>query len=191
MVVYWLGTALRAQFSIILLYFSIGAGSFIHHPSNLITDSLIEIQVLNFKAYFQEPVVEDATENFRIRKCILYYYLDDDTIHIIETRVENSGIPQGVFLKRHKLPKPGQFGTTTQSGGQTYDWSDLKLGANLDVYGRVFRIIDSDDFTKAFFANEGLEIGTPESFPDDPFIHTRAMINMKQNPPDLAEHKNY
>ena len=34
-------------------------------------------------------------------------YLDDDTIHIIESRVENSGIPQGVFLKRHKLPKPG------------------------------------------------------------------------------------
>lgn len=27
--------------------------------------------------------------------------------------------------------------------------------------------------------------------PDDPFVHTRAMINMKQNPPDLAEQKNY
>ena len=63
--------------------------------------------MLNFKAYFQEPVVEDPTENYRIRKCIIYYYLDDDTIHIIESRVENSGIPQGVFLKRHKLPKPG------------------------------------------------------------------------------------
>ena len=30
-----------------------------------------------------------------------------------------------------------------------------------------------------------------ESYPTDPFVHTRAMINMKQNPPDLAEHKNY
>jgi EF-hand domain-containing protein 1 len=30
-----------------------------------------------------------------------------------------------------------------------------------------------------------------EQWPDDPFIQTRAMINMKQNPPDLAEHKNY
>jgi hypothetical protein len=28
-----------------------------------------------------------------VRKCILYFYLEDDTIHIIENRVENSGIP--------------------------------------------------------------------------------------------------
>ena len=135
--------------------------------------------MLNFKAYFQEPVVEDPTENYRIRKCIIYYYLDDDTIHIIESRVENSGIPQGVFLKRHKLPKPGSYGTTTTQGGGTYDWTDLRLGSNLDVYSRVFRIVDSDDFTKAFFANEGVDIGTPEPFPNDPFAHTRAMINMK------------
>jgi len=50
-------------------------------------------QCLKFFAYFQEPVVEDANENFRIRKCIIFYYLDDDTFHIIEHRVENSGIP--------------------------------------------------------------------------------------------------
>lgn len=32
-------------------------------------------QVLNFKCYFQEPVVENPDENFRVRKCILYFYL--------------------------------------------------------------------------------------------------------------------
>jgi len=41
---------------------------------------------LNFDAYFQEPVVENANENYRIRKCIMYYYLEDDTFHIIEKR---------------------------------------------------------------------------------------------------------
>ena len=127
--------------------------------------------MLNFKAYFQEPVVEDPTENYRIRKCIIYYYLDDDTIHIIESRVENSGIPQGIFLKRHKLPKAGHTAFV--------DWTDLKLGCNLDVYSRVFRIVDCDEFTKAFYSNEGVDIGVPENFPDDPFAHTRAMINMK------------
>lgn len=65
-------------------------------------------QVLNFKGYFLEPVVENKDENYRVRKCIIYFYLDDDTFHIIEPKVENSGIPQGIFLKRHKLPKPGQ-----------------------------------------------------------------------------------
>ena len=57
-------------------------------------------------AYFQEPVVENPSENFRVRKCTVYYYLDDDTLHINEKKIENSGLTQGVFLKRHQVPKP-------------------------------------------------------------------------------------
>ena len=38
----------------------------------------------------EKLVVEDQNENFRIRKCVIFYYLDDDTIHILEHRVENS-----------------------------------------------------------------------------------------------------
>lgn len=140
-------------------------------------------QVLNFDCYFQEPVVENATENYRIRKCTLYYYLDDDTMHILETRVENAGIPQGVFLKRHKCPMPGST--------ECYTEKDLKLGIDLDVYSRVFRIVNCDDFTRSYYQNENIDIGNGEAFPDDPFVYTRSMINMKQNPPDLAEHKNY
>lgn len=67
----------------------------------------------------------------------------------------------------------------------------MNLGSNLNVYGRVFRIVDCDDFTRKFYENEGIALNAPEKYPDDPFQYTRAMINMKQNPPDLAEHKNY
>jgi hypothetical protein len=49
----------------------------------------------------------------------------------------------------------------------------------LDLYGRVFRIIDCDEFTRKFYGNEGLALNPAEQWPDDPFIHTRAMINMK------------
>lgn len=77
-------------------------------------------QVLKFGAYFQEPVVEDANENFRIRKCTIFYYLDDDTLHIVETKIENSGIPQGIFLKRHKLPHP-------DDESKYYTWQDLNV----------------------------------------------------------------
>lgn len=52
------------------------------------------------KAYFQESVVENDLENFRIRKCYLYYYLSDGTIHVEEPKICNSGIVQGMFLKR-------------------------------------------------------------------------------------------
>ena len=38
--------------------------------------------VLNFTGYFQEHVSESAYENYRIRKCSIFYYLEDDTMHI-------------------------------------------------------------------------------------------------------------
>lgn len=110
--------------------------------------------------------------------------MEDDTCHIIENRIENSGIPQGVFLKRHKLPVHGKQDTTHQ-------WNDFRLGMNLNVYGRVFRIVDCDDFTRRFFSDQGAELGQAEAMPDDKFATTRAMINFKSNPPDLAESKNY
>ena len=72
-----------------------------------------------------------------------------------------------------------------------YNWSDLNLSFNLNVYGRIFRIVDCDQFTKDFYSNEGKALNSPEQFPEDPFKHTRAMINMKQTPPDQAELKNY
>jgi EF-hand domain-containing protein 1 len=70
-------------------------------------------------------------------------------MHIIEKRLENSGIPQGIFLKRHKVPKPDI------TPPQYYHWQDLNLRMNLELYGRVFRIVDCDQFTRMFFANEG------------------------------------
>lgn len=140
--------------------------------------------MLQFFGYFQEPVVENPNENYRVRKCVVYYYLDDDTLHIIEQRIENSGIPQGVFLKRHKVPRP-------EDATVSYTWRDINLGCNLNVYGRVFRIVDCDEFTRSFFQNAGVRLNSAEQYPNDPFEKTRAMINMKQNPPDLAEHKNY
>ena len=70
-------------------------------------------KVLLFMGYFKEPVHENSVENYRVRKVDVHYYLDDDTIYITEGKIENSGIPQGVFLKRHKIPKgnAGEFYT--------------------------------------------------------------------------------
>ena len=59
-------------------------------------------KVCRFYAYFKEGVDESYQENYRIRKCIIYYYLEDDSIHVAEPKQENSGIPQGVFLKRQQ-----------------------------------------------------------------------------------------
>ena len=59
--------------------------------------------VLRFKAYFKEHVTESSFENYRIRPCSILYYLEDDTIQIIEFKSENSGMPQGDLLKRARI----------------------------------------------------------------------------------------
>jgi len=76
-------------------------------------------------------------------------------------------------------------------GSRPYDWPDLRLGMDLNVHQRVFRIINCDEFTKSFYSNEGINLGTPEDYPPNPFEHARSMINMKTVPPDQAFFKNY
>jgi len=76
--------------------------------------------VLSFRGYFKESVVENPNENYRIRKMIIYYYLNDGTIYIMEPRVENSGIPQGVSSagkrsQKHSAVTTGILGETSTS----------------------------------------------------------------------------
>lgn len=53
-------------------------------------------QVLSFDAYFQEPVVERRGEQYRVRKVKIYFYLEDDTIQVVEPRSRNAGVDQGM-----------------------------------------------------------------------------------------------
>jgi hypothetical protein len=139
-------------------------------------------QSLRFYGYFQEPVHESNVENFRIRKCVILYYLDDDTIHITEPRVENSGIPQGIFLKRHKVPK---------ADGGIYTYKDLNIGMSFEVYGRVFRIVECDEFTEKFYADLGIKLNPKETYPDNLFETKRILMKTKIPPPDAAEVREY
>ena len=58
--------------------------------------STLCLQALCFEAYFQEAVPVAQVETYRIRKCKIYFYLEDDTIQVVEPEYKNSGIPQGV-----------------------------------------------------------------------------------------------
>lgn len=118
-------------------------------------------QVLRFFTYFQEPVHENPNENFRIRACTMFFYLEDGTIQITESKIENSGIPQGAFIKRHRVPCP--------DGNGFYEPKDLKCGSNITIYAKTFRIASCDDFTKWFYENSFLDVGQPEEIPQDMF----------------------
>jgi DUF1126 PH-like domain len=63
------------------------------------------LATLSFDAYFKETVDESPLENHRVRRCRIVLYLEDGAIQVDECRTENSGMPQGSFVKRHMIPR--------------------------------------------------------------------------------------
>ncbi|CAF0712493.1 unnamed protein product [Brachionus calyciflorus] len=135
-------------------------------PDNFVPATVAyDKKVLRFFGYFKQTVHESPSEFFRVRPVTILYYLEDDSMQVFEDPVENSGIPQGKLIRRHKFPKNDQ--------GQTFSWKDLNLGQNLSIYGHTFRICDCDEFTTKWLESEGLIVNPPESIPKDPYIESR------------------
>jgi len=110
-------------------------------------------------------------ENYRVRKVTILYYLEDNTLQVNEPKEENSGIPQGAFVKRHHIPK---------GRGEFYTVLDFKLGTDLTFYGRTFRVVDCDAFTAQFFEENNLELGEPEDYPYNPFDAQYTVMKQKE-----------
>lgn len=121
-------------------------------------------QVLRFYAFFQETVVERWDENCRYRNCVILYYMEDATIRISEPKIENSGIPQGSFLKRGHIQKPdgsGQFGPM-----------DFKIGEEVTIYGISYHVTGCDLFTRWFFKENDIELPEDEQLVQDQWQKT-------------------
>ena len=100
--------------------------------------------MLRFHGYFKESVVESRLENYRIRKVTVFYYLEDKSIMLTEPKIENSGTPQGAFLKRQMVLK--------QDGSQCpFMPNDFGIGVDIGIFGRQIRIYDCDDYTRQFY----------------------------------------
>ncbi len=107
-------------------------------------------------------MIEQIETMFRVRQLLISYFLEDGTILITEPRMENSGLMQGPFLKRHRIPTPDRRGFLSPC--------DIYSGVNLDIYGRRIRVTSMDDFTRNFYSDSGLPLGQDEDMPDDAFI---------------------
>ncbi|KAJ0393663.1 hypothetical protein P43SY_003682 [Pythium insidiosum] len=127
-------------------------------------------KVLCFGAYFLEAVHESNLENYRVRKCEVFYYLEDDTIQITEPKIENSGILQGNFVKRHRIPKPE---SDAQGNMQYFTVRDMNVGAELTFYGRTFHLITADPFTRQHLAQRGVVVPPNEEPPRDAYTEIR------------------
>mmetsp|Transcript_135835 Transcript_135835/g.240149 ORF Transcript_135835/g.240149 Transcript_135835/m.240149 type:complete len:755 (+) Transcript_135835:111-2375(+) len=130
----------------------------------------LDRHVLRFTGYFKEAVVETNLENYRVRKVVLFYYLEDDTCHITEPRQDNSGIPQGTLIRRHRFPGP--------NGGYLKP-EDIIVGQDLHIYGKTIRLTDCDPFTRQYYQHVGMMQEDPIPDEVDPFIATREEMKTK------------
>ncbi|KAK9294825.1 hypothetical protein QLX08_010689 [Tetragonisca angustula] len=119
-------------------------------------------QRLMFKAFFQETVHERWKVAYQIRVVNISFFLEDGTMKISEPSVDNSGLEQGVLLKRQRIPMPDPVRY------RYYDIIDLNIGKEPEIFGRVYKIVDCDKFTRRFLNRMGIAVPDPIEIPKDP-----------------------
>jgi hypothetical protein len=124
--------------------------------------------VLRFYAYFRESVPESRAESSRVRYVRVHVYLEDGTVMIEESPVRNSGIPQGVILRRMPVANPA---------GGLYAIRDFNVGVSLNIFGITYRIYACDEFTEDYFKSEGMPLNDFESAPDDLYTIKRRLTD--------------
>ncbi|KAK2575490.1 hypothetical protein KPH14_011217 [Odynerus spinipes] len=133
-------------------------------------------QRLTFKAYYQETVEETWKTSFRIRLVTISFFLEDGTMKISEPIVDNSGLEQGVLVRRQRIPMPDPVRY------RFYDIIDLNIGKEPEIFGRVYKIVDCDKFTRRFLNRMGIPVPDPIEIPKDPYVEARKIPAFPKKP---------
>ena len=115
----------------------------------------LDRSVLRFFAYIEEADAPGSLQAPRVRAFVILYYLSDDTVSIFEPRVENSGMIQGPFLKRSRVPG--------------FDVQAVRIGSCVSIHQHNFVVSDADKFTRDYFNSLGVCLGEAKSVPMDRF----------------------
>ncbi|KZC10057.1 PREDICTED: EF-hand domain-containing family member C2-like [Dufourea novaeangliae] len=133
-------------------------------------------QRLMFKAFFQETVQERWKTAYQIRVVNISFFLEDGTVKISEPPTNNSGIEQGVLLRRQRIPMPDPVRY------RFYDIIDLNIGKEPEIYGRVYKIVDCDKFTRRFLNRMGIPVPDPIDIPKDPYTELQKYESFPKKP---------
>ena len=96
-------------------------------------ETVLDQTILCFNAFWREEIF-DSNERFRFRFVRIFYVAEDGTIKVSERKSENSGLLQGVFLKRGRVPK--------REGGYI-SLGDLKIGQEIVLRMTFFKSFKS------------------------------------------------
>jgi hypothetical protein len=113
-------------------------------PPNKTNIEPVEYNVLSFEGYFIEPSAHTAYETERIRKVTVNYFLEDNTILVKEKKNPNSGLVQGVLIKRQKIPK----NSNDLASKDFYTVKDLNVDTSVVFFAKEIHLIDCDFFTR-------------------------------------------
>lgn len=147
---------------------------------------------LTFHGFFREAVSESRLERDRVRVLRITYFMEDETVAMYEVKHADSGIPEGTFLRRGKVPLGrtahgvtalGRAGGVDAVDGTFLAWRDLRVGATIAVLGRRIRLTRCDDATRAFYDSLGdaSMVQSPnESEPEDEYTRTRRATALRE-----------
>ncbi|GFS41557.1 EF-hand domain-containing family member C2 [Nephila pilipes] len=124
--------------------------------------------VLTFHASFDNRG-EPPRDRMKYRNCHVLYFVEDGTIKVYEPKQRNSGTDQGCLVSRNLIPKPD---------GGFYCLDDLRIGETVIFFGKSFKLLDCDPFTKRFLTEMGYRPNIPESQFVDPVTEDRIQEDM-------------
>jgi len=93
------------------------------------------------------------------RVFVISFYLSDDTIQIFEIAERNSGFLGGEFLKRVRIPIPGQK-KYISGRPQYYQPANLYIGATVMMNDFIFHITSADEYTLMYMEHHSDEVNT-------------------------------
>lgn len=75
-------------------------------------------------------------------------------------------------MRRHRIHKPAP------NDECFYTVADFNVGVNLELYGRVYRLVSCDKFTDDFLRKLGVRVNEFEAMPDDPYTLHRSAVTL-------------
>jgi len=122
---------------------------------------------LTFQAYFEMTRVENSSASGQVRKCNLYFFVEDGTLKVVEKPQLNSGVSQGTLVRRAVIPK---------EDGTPVTVADLVVGQDLVLYGRIFKLVDCDTQTREYLLTNYYQETNSIAIPRDTYGEYRQSL---------------
>lgn len=148
-------------------------------------------KVCNFLAYYVDKISIDKNNQIKpwasgydndskeiIQRVEIKYYLEDNSIEILARnipKISNNKASSTLtrILKRHSIIKPidktQDLEKDDDNVSKVYLIEDFKSGSELNIYNRIYTILDCDEDTRKYLSSINVHFGISLPFPSQEF----------------------